>query len=414
MSDRRVVITGMGIVSPLGCEIDKFWERIQEGYSGIHRITKFDPTGYACQMAGEVIELDKERFLSKKEQRRLDEYSHYAVAAADMAIADSRLETDKENPERLGAIVSTGVGGLQTLEIARDTLIKKGPSASSPFMIPRMIVNMSSGVVAIRHNLQGPNFCVVSACATSAHAISGACRIIRCDEADVMVAGGSEATICELGVDGFGCMRALSTRNDSPETACRPFDKDRDGFIMGEGAGVVVLEELEHAKKRGAVIYAEVAGYGATCDANHITQPAVDGSGAARAMRLAMSRAGLNVGDVAYINAHGTSTPLNDKIETGAIKAVFGEAAARKLMVSSSKSMTAHMLGAAGCVEAIVSVLAMRNGVVPPTINYQTPDPDCDLDYVPNTARKANIDACLSNSFGFGGQNICLALKRFE
>ena len=263
MSDRRVVITGMGIVSPLGCEIDKFWGRIQEGYSGVHRITKFDPTGFACQMAGEVIELDKERFLTKKEQRRLDEYSHYAIAASDMAIADSGLETDKENPEKLGAIVSTGVGGLQTLEITRDNFLKKGPRSSSPFMIPRMIVNMSSGVVAIRHNLQGPNFCVVSACATSAHAIADACRIIRCDEADVMVAGGSEATICQLGVDGFGCMRALSTRNDSPETACRPFDKGRDGFIMGEGAGVVVLEELEHAKKRGAVIHAEVAGFGA-------------------------------------------------------------------------------------------------------------------------------------------------------
>jgi len=412
MSDRRVVITGMGIVSPLGCELKKFWGRLQEGYSGIRRITKFDATGYASQIAGEVIELDKERFLTKKEQRRLDEYSHYAVAAADMAIADSGLETDKENPERLGAIVSSGVGGLQTLELARDTLLKKGPSASSPFMIPRMIANMSSGVVAIRHNLQGPNYCVVSACATSAHAISDASRIIRCEEADVMVAGGSEATICELGVDGFGCMRALSTRNDSPETACRPFDKDRDGFVMGEGAGIVVLEELEHAKKRGAVIYGEVAGYGATCDANHITQPAIDGSGAARAMRLAMSSSGLNVDDIKYINAHGTSTVLNDKIETSAIKAVFGDAA-RKLMVSSSKSMTAHMLGAGGCVEAIISMLAMRDGIVPPTINYETPDPDCDLDYVPNTARKVKIDVCLSNSFGFGGQNMCLALKRF-
>jgi 3-oxoacyl-[acyl-carrier-protein] synthase II len=414
MSDRRVVITGMGIVSSLGCEVEKFWGRLKEGYSGIRRITKFDTTGYACQIAGEVIELDKERFLNKKEQRRLDEYSHYAVAASDMAIADSGLETDKENPERLGVIVSTGVGGLQTLQLAHNTLLRKGPSASSPFMIPRMIVNMSSGVVAIRHNLQGPNFCVVSACASSAHAISDACRIIRCDEADVMVAGGSEATICELGIDGFGCMRALSTRNDSPETACRPFDKGRDGFVMGEGSGVVVLEELEHAKKRGATIYAEVAGYGATCDANHITQPAIDGSGASRAMRLAMSTGGLNMEDIDYINAHGTSTQLNDKIETGAIKSVFGVSRAKELMISSTKSMTAHMLGAAGCVEAIVSALVIKNGVVPPTINYETQDPDCDLNYVPNTAREAKVDVCLSNSFGFGGQNICLAFKRYE
>lgn len=414
MSERRVVITGMGLVSPLGCDVDKFWGRIQEGYSGIGRITRFDPTGFACQMAGEVIELELEKFLNKKEQRRLDQYSHYAVAAADMAFSDSGMEVKDYVPERFGAIIGTGVGGLQSLELAKEIFMKKGPAATSPFMIPRTITNMAAGVVAIRHNLKGPNYCVVSACATSAHAIADACRIIRCNEADVMLAGGSEATICHLGIDGFGCMRALSTRNDSPETACRPFDLGRDGFVMGEGAGVVVVEELEHAKKRGAVIYAEIAGFGMTCDANHITQPADNGDGAVRAMKLAMSSGGLNHEDIGYINAHGTSTVLNDKVETAAIKSVFGEADAKKLMISSTKSMTAHMLGAAGCIEAIISVLVLRDGVVPPTINYETPDPDCDLDYVPNTARQANVESCLSNSFGFGGQNICLALKRFK
>lgn len=412
MSQRRVVITGMGVVSPLGCRIDKFWERISEGVSGVRRITKFDPTGFACQIAGEVVELELENFLNKKEQRRLDQYGHYAIAASDMAIAESGIDANREVPERLGVIIGSGVGGLHSLEVARDVFVKKGPMCNSPFMIPKLITNMASGLVAIRHNLLGPNYCVVSACATSAHAIADAARIIRCDEADIMVAGGSEATVCELGVDGFSCMRALSKRNESPETACRPFDKERDGFVMGEGAGVMVLEELEHAKKRGAEIYGEIAGFGMTCDANHITQPADDGGGAARAMRLAMSNGSLNTEDIGYINAHGTSTTLNDRIETEAIKTAFGEAA-EKLMISSSKSMTAHMLGAAGCVEAIVSVLAMRNGIVPPTINYETPDPECDLDYVPNTAREADITACLSNSFGFGGQNVCLALKRY-
>lgn len=413
MSDKRVVITGMGVVSSLGCEVEKFWGRIKEGYSGVRGITKFDPAGYACQIAGEVIEFAIDKFLNVKEQRRLDQYSHYAIAAADMAMDNSGLANCKDVPERRGAIIGSGVGGLQTLELAYATLMKKGPSASSPFMIPRMICNMASGVVAIRHNLRGPNYCVVSACATSAHAIADACRIIRCNEADVMLAGGSEATICRLGIDGFGCMRALSKRNDSPKTASRPFDAGRDGFVMGEGAGIVVLEELEHAKKRGAVIYGEVAGYGMTCDANHITQPADDGSGAESAMRLAMSSGGINPEEVGYINAHGTSTVLNDRIETAGIKSLFGMDLARKLMVSSTKSMTAHMLGAAGCIEAIVCSLAMRDGVIPPTINYETPDPECDLDYVPNTAREAKVDVCLSNSFGFGGQNISLALKRF-
>jgi 3-oxoacyl-[acyl-carrier-protein] synthase II len=411
---RRVVITGMGVVSPLGSDIEKFWSRIQSGFSGVRRIQKFDPSDYACQIAGEVIEFELDRFVSKREQKKLDEYSHYAVAAADMAMEDSGIHTDEQTSERCGSIVGSGSGGLHTLEIAYDKILKKGPSSTSPFMIPRMVSNMAAGLIAIRHNLKGPNYGVVSACSTSAHAISDACRIIRCNEADVMVAGGAEAAICPIGIGGFCCMHALSTRNESPQTASRPFDKDRDGFVMGEGAAIMVLEELEHAKKRNANIYAEVAGFGISCDAYHITMPAGDGNGAVRAMKLAMADAELNPGDVGYINAHGTSTALNDRIETTAIKEAFGDSLARKLMISSTKSMTAHMIAAAGSIEAIVCALAMRDGVVPPTINYETPDPDCDLDYVQNTAREAKIDACLSNSFAFGGQNACLALKRFS
>ena len=402
------------MVSPLGSEIEKFWSRAQAGFSGVRRIEKFDPSGFASQIAGEVLEFELDKFVIKREQKKLDEYSHYAVAAADMAMEDSGIRMDGQTPERCGSIVGTGSGGIHTLEVAYDKLLKKGPSATSPFMIPRMVSNMAAGWIAIRHNLKGPNYGVVSACSTSAHAISDACRIIRCDEADIMVTGGAEAGVCPIGVDGFCCMHALSTRNESPQTASRPFDKERDGFVMGEGAGIVVLEELEHAKKRNARIYAEVAGFGVTCDAYHITMPAGDGDGAVRAMKRAMADAELNPDDIGYINAHGTSTVLNDKIETAAIKSAFGESLARKMMISSTKSMTAHMIGAAGCIEAIICSLAMRDGVIPPTINYQTPDPECDLDYVPNIAREAKISACLSNSFAFGGQNACLALKRFS
>ena len=414
MQKRRVVITGMGVVSPLGSEIEKFWSRAQAGFSGVRRIEKFDPSGFASQIAGEVLEFELDKFVIKREQKKLDEYSHYAVAAADMAMEDSGIRMDGQTPERCGSIVGTGSGGIHTLEVAYDKLLKKGPSATSPFMIPRMVSNMAAGWIAIRHNLKGPNYGVVSACSTSAHAISDACRIIRCDEADIMVTGGAEAGVCPIGVDGFCCMHALSTRNESPQTASRPFDKERDGFVMGEGAGIVVLEELAHAKKRNARIYAEVAGFGVTCDAYHITMPAGDGDGAVRAMKRAMADAELNPDDIGYINAHGTSTVLNDRIETAAIKSAFGESLARKMMISSTKSMTAHMIGAAGCIEAIICSLAMRDGVIPPTINYQTPDPECDLDYVPNVAREAKVSACLSNSFAFGGQNACLALKRFS
>ena len=412
MQRRRVVITGIGVVSPLGTDLDKFWSRIQEGFSGVNRICKFDPSNFACQIAAEVIEFELGHFITKKEQRRLDQYSHYAIAAADMAIDDSGLQTDQQVPERFGSIVGSGIGGLQTLEIAHANLLKRGPSFTSPFMIPRMISNMATGLIAIRHNLKGPNYGVVSACATSAHAISDACRIIRCNEADVMLAGGSEAAICPIGIDGFCAMRALSKRNDSPQTASRPFDKNRDGFVMGDGAAIIVLEELQQAKKRGAKIYAEIAGFGITCDAYHMTQPPKDGNGAMRAMKLAMEDAQLNPSDIGYINAHGTSTLLNDRIETNAIKTTFGESLAHKLMISSTKSMTGHMIGAAGSIETVVCSLAMRDGIVPPTINYETTDPDCDLDYVPNTAREAKMNACLNNSFGFGGHNACLVIGK--
>jgi 3-oxoacyl-[acyl-carrier-protein] synthase II len=413
MDRRRIVITGIGVVSPLGCELATFWNRIVTGFSGIRRIQRFDPSGFACQIGGEVIEFDLDRFIPKKEQRRLDPYSHYAVAAAKMAMEDCGMGPEQYDPLRFGAIIGSGIGGLGTLEIAYKNLLEKGPTHTSPFMIPRMIANMASGLIAIEHNLKGPGYSVVSACATSAHAIADACRLIRCHEADYMLAGGSEAAICPCGIDGFGGMRALSTRNDSPETASRPFDKERDGFVMSEGATVLVLEELGRAKKRKANIYAEIAGFGLTCDAYHMTKPNDDGNGAERAMRLAMEDAQLNPGEIKYVNAHGTSTPLNDRIETQAIKSAFGESMARQLMISSTKSMTGHLIGAASGIETAICSLALKHGVLPPTINYQTPDPDCDLDYIPNIAREIQIDACLNNSFGFGGQNACLALKRF-
>lgn len=410
---RKAVITGIGIVSPLGSpDLNIFWERIREGRSGIRRITKFDPSDYASQIAGEVIDFDVDSVISKKEQRRMDQFSQYALGAAKLAIADSGIDTSAETPERMGAIVGSGIGGLQTLENQYSVLRDKGPSRCSPFMIPQMISNMASGLVAIQHNLKGPNYAVVSACATATHGMGDALRIIQRNEADVMVAGGAEAAVCPLGIAGFAAMRALSTSNDEPEKASRPFDADRDGFVMGEGAAILVMEELERAKKRGAVIYCEVSGFGMTCDAYHITAPDENGSSAALAMKLAVEDAELKPEDIDYINAHGTSTPLNDKIETKAIKTALGEDHARKVMISSSKSMTGHLLGAAGGIESAICALALRDGVVPPTINYETPDPECDLDYVPNEAREAPIKACLNNSLGFGGHNACLLFKK--
>jgi 3-oxoacyl-[acyl-carrier-protein] synthase II len=406
----RAVITGIGIVSPLGCDLKRFWDRLKSGTSGIRPIRSFDVAQYASRIGGEVIEFEPDRFISRKDQNRLDLYSQYGLAAAKLALADSGISLDAENRERIGVIVGSGIGGLRTLQAQHSVLMQRGPSRCSPFMIPQMIANIAAGHIAIEFGAKGPNYGVVSACATAAHCIGDAQRIIQRGDADVIFAGGTEASVCELGLAGFAAMKALSTRNDEPGRASRPFDRNRDGFVIAEGAAVLVIEELERARRRGALIYCEVAGFGMTCDAFHITAPADDGEGAARCMTLAMRDAGLGPEDVDYINAHGTSTPLNDRIETLAIKKAFGDRA-RQVMVSSTKSMTGHMLGAAGGIETAACILALREGVVPPTVNYETPDPACDLDYVPNTAREAKVRACLNNSFGFGGHNACLALK---
>ena len=411
MEWRKVVITGLGVVSPLGTDLNRFWERLCKGVSGVKPITHFDASAMATRFAAEVIEFDIDAFIPKKEQRRMDPFCHFAVAGAKLAIQDAALQMSAEDPTRAGVIFGSGIGGLTTLETQHTILKERGPDRCSPFMIPMMISNMAAGLIAIEHGLKGPNFAITSACASAAHSIGDGLRLIQRGDADVIVAGGAEATICPLGIAGFCAMRALSTRNDAPEKASRPFDKDRDGFVMGEGAGVVILEELEHARRRGARIYCELAGYGATCDANHITAPAPGGEGAARAMQLAMADAGVSPDGIDYINAHGTSTELNDKNETMAIKTALGPERARKVMVSSTKSMTGHLLGAAGGIETVACALAIQRGIVPPTINYETPDPECDLDYVPNTARAAQIRAALNNSLGFGGHNCTLLLK---
>lgn len=410
MNTRRVVLTGLGVVSPLGCDLGVFWQRICSGYSGIRRITRFDASAMATQIAAEVVEFEIDKYIPKKEQRRMDPFCHFAVAAAKLAIGDSGLVVSAEDATRVGCMIGSGIGGLITLEEQHSVLVNRGPDRCSPFMIPQMIVNMASGLVAIEHGLKGPNYCVVSACASGAHSIGEALRQVQHGDADVMVAGGTEAAICPLGIAGFASMRAMSTRNDAPEKASRPFDADRDGFIMGEGSGIVVIEEYEHAKKRGAKIYCELAGYGATCDASHITAPAPGGEGAARAMQKAIADAGLTADSIDYVNAHGTSTPLNDKNETAAIRSALGEHS-KKVMVSSTKSMTGHLLGAAGGIETVICALALQNGVVPPTMNYETPDPECNLDYVPNAARNVKIRAALNNSLGFGGHNCSLLLK---
>jgi 3-oxoacyl-[acyl-carrier-protein] synthase II len=410
MSKRRAVITGMGVVSPLGCDLDSFWHRLTNGESGIRPIHSFDATDYPSRIGGEVSEFDASAFLDPKERRRMDIYTQYAMAAAQMAIADSGLDLENEDTERIGALVGSGIGGLQTLQEQHAKMIHKGPSRCSPFMIPQMISNIASGLIAIRYNLQGPNFCVVSACATAAHSIGTAQRMIERGDSDVMLAGGAEGAICELGVAGFANMKALSTRNDEPQRASRPWDRDRDGFVMADGSAIMVVEEYERAKARGAEIYCEVAGFGATCDAFHMTAPMDSGYGAARAMRDSIKDAGMNPEDVDYINAHGTSTPKGDGIESKAVKTALGVDIASKVMISSSKSMTGHTLGAAGGIETAVCALAIKNNVVPPTINLENPSPDCDLDYVPNEAREAEIKICLNNSFGFGGHNACLLL----
>ncbi len=411
--ERRVVVTGLGVVTPLGNDLATFWQRLIAGECGIDRITSFDPTGFDTQIAGEVKGLDlTPAFPSPKEIRRTDRFSQYGVHAGWQALQDSGADLDKLNRDEIGVILGSGIGGLETTTAQVKVLLERGPGRLSPFMIPMLIGNMASGLFSMYNQLRGPNFATCSACATANHAIGEAWRTIKMGEAVMMFAGGCEATIVPIGIGGFCAMRAMSTRNDDPKRSSRPFDKQRDGFVMGEGAGVLALEELEHAKKRGAKIYCEIVGYGNTADAHHLTAPAPDGEGAARCMKVALRTGGLNPTDISYINAHGTSTPQGDACETMAIKTVFGDYA-RKVAVSSTKGATGHMLGAAGAVEMTACVLAIKHGIVPPTINYEYPDPDCDLDYVPNTAREMPVKAIVNNSFGFGGHNSTITAKQF-
>jgi 3-oxoacyl-[acyl-carrier-protein] synthase II len=409
---RRVVVTGLGLVTPLGTGVEKTWKALCAGESGIDRITRFDATGFDAQIAGEVKDFDPAQFIEKKEIKKMDAFIHYAVGASQLAVEDAKLTVAPEEATRVGVYIGSGIGGLGSIEHYHHVLKEKGPGRVSPFFIPMTIINLASGQVAIRLGAKGPNSCAVTACATGNHCIGDATRLIQRNDADVMLAGGAEAAITPLGVAGFASAKALSFRNDAPTKASRPFDKDRDGFVLGEGAGVVVLEELEHARRREARIYAEVIGYAMNSDAYHITAPPEDGEGAVRCMEMVLKDANVAKTDVGYINAHGTST-MADAIETKAIKQVFGQEAFR-IPVSSTKSMTGHLLGAAGGIEAVFSILALHHGILPPTINLEHPDPSCDLDYVPNHARPANPQVVLSNSFGFGGVNACLLFRRCD
>jgi 3-oxoacyl-[acyl-carrier-protein] synthase II len=410
---RRVVVTGVGLVNPLGIGIDPVWAKVCEGVSGVGPITRFDTTDFETKIAAEVKGFRSEDFLEPKDIKKMDIFIHYALAAASIAMDDAGLTVSENNADRVGVIIGTGLGGLSTIEKYHKILMDRGPQRISPFFIPMLIANEASGQIAIEYGVKGPNLCVVTACATGAHSIGEACRSIQHDDADAIIAGGVEATITPLAVGGFNAMKALSTRNAEPQRASRPFDRDRDGFVMGEGGAVTILEELEHARKRGARIYAELVGYGYNGDAYHLAAPDPDGDGAARCMQMALRDARLSPAEIDYINAHGTSTELNDITETVAIKRVFGDHA-RKVPVSSTKSVTGHLLGAAGSTEAVFSVLAIRDNIIPPTINYENPDPRCDLDYVPNVARETAITVTLSNAFGFGGTNATLIFKRFE
>ncbi len=405
-------MTGVGLVTPLGVGIENVWKRILNGESGIGPTTRFDVTRHDTKFAGEVKDFRAGDFVSPKEIKRIDLFIQYALAASKIAIEDSGLDMGREEAERVGVVVGTGLGGLPTLEKYHSILLERGPGRISPFFIPMLIANEAPGHIAIQFGIKGPNLCIVTACATGAHSIGESFRIIQYGDADVMVAGGTEANLTPLTVGGFNAMKALSTRNDAPEKASRPFEKDRDGFVVSEGCGIIIMEELEHAKKRGAKIYAEIAGYGYNGDAYHITAPCPDGDGFVRCIKVALKDANIRPEEVDYINAHGTSTELNDYIETLAIKEVFKDGA-YKIPVSSTKSMTGHLLGAAGAIEAIFSVLSIRDQICPPTINYETPDPQCDLDYVPNVSRKHKIDVVLSNSFGFGGTNSTLVFRRY-
>jgi 3-oxoacyl-[acyl-carrier-protein] synthase II len=410
---RRVVITGIGIVSALGIGTDASWSALTAGKSGVTRITKFDVSAFAAQIAAEVKNFDPLQFVDKKDVKKMDVFIQYAIAAAQFAMDDSKLPITAENAPEVGVFLGSGIGGFTTIEREHEELLKGGPRRISPFFIPSAIINLAAGQVSIRFGAKGPNLATCTACSASAHAIGESFEIIKRGDAVAMIAGGSEAAITPMSVGGFGQMRALSTRNDAPEKASRPFDKQRDGFIIGEGAGVVILEELEHAQQRGAPIYAEVAGYGSSADAYHITAPSEDGDGGRRAMAMAIRKAGIRPDEVDYINAHGTSTPFNDKLETLAIKRLFGDHA-QKLAISSTKSMTGHLLGGAGGLEGGISALAVHHQLVPPTINLDEPDPECDLDYVPHTSRAMPIRYALSNSFGFGGTNAALLFKRYE
>ncbi len=410
---KRVVITGMGIVSPLGIGLEKNWGALCEGRSGVGPITRFDTSEYPAKIAGEVKGFNPEDYVEdKKEIKKMDMFIHYALAAGTMALQDAQLIIDESNADRVGVMVGSGMGGLSSIEKYHKVLLAEGPKKITPFFIPMLIVNLAPGQISIYFGARGPNSSVVTACATGNHSIGEAFKIILRGDADAMIAGGAEAVITPLAIAGFSSMRALSTRNSEPERASRPFEKDRDGFVMAEGAGVLLLEDLQHALKRGAKIYAEIIGYGCNADAYHISAPSPNGIGAARCMEIALRDAGISYDEVDYINAHGTSTPLNDLSETMAMKTVFKDHA-KKVAVSSTKSMTGHLLGAAGGVEAIYSILTIQHGVIPPTINYETPDPDCDLDYVPNTARESKVKIVMSNSFGFGGTNATLIFKEF-
>ena len=412
--DRRVVITGMGVVTPVGQDLETFWSHLKNGVSGIHKIASFDTSRFDCQIAGEVRDFDPKLFFKNpKDVRRADRFTHLAMAAAKMAIKDGCLDLEKTQRDRFGVIVSSGIGGLQTLEQQHAVLLAKGPSRNSPFTIPMLISNMASGIISMEYGLQGPNMSIVTACATSANAIGESWRMIKFGDADIFLAGGSEAAICPMGLAGFSAMKALSRRNDEPERASRPFDRDRDGFVMGEGAGVVVVEELQHAKARGARIYCEIAGYGLSADAYHMTAPPPDGEGAARAMQMALNHARISPEQVDYINAHATSTDIGDICETRAIKKVFGDHA-YKVAISATKSMTGHLLGGAGAVEMAACALSIRDSVIPPTINLEHPDEACDLNYTPNVAQEKKVRVALNNAFGFGGHNATLVATKFE
>ncbi|HEY9173091.1 MAG TPA: beta-ketoacyl-ACP synthase II [Verrucomicrobiae bacterium] len=411
--ERRVVVTGMGLATPIGQTLDTFWNNLITGQCGIDRITRFDAAAFDTQIAGEVRDFDPTpAFPSPKEIRRTDRFAQFGVFAGWQALKDSGADLDKLNRDEIGAIIGSGIGGLETTTLQHKVLLERGPGRLSPFMIPMLISNMASGLFSLYYNLRGPNFATCSACATANHAIGEAFRTIKSGDAVMMFAGGAEATIVPIGIGGFCAMKAISTRNDDPKRASRPFDRERDGFVMSEGGGVLVLEELEHAKKRGAKIYCEIVGYGNSADAYHLTAPSENGEGAARCMKMALRNGGLNPEDISYINAHGTSTPLGDIAETKAVKAVFGEHA-RKLVISSTKGATGHMLGAAGAVEMAACILAMQHSLVPPTINQEVPDPECDLDYVPNQAREMKVNAFINNSFGFGGHNSSVAARKF-